>query len=168
MVTTQPVCGQCVVTVQPVCGHHMVSLWSPCSPCVVSAWSPCSQFVVTMWSVCGHYAASVWSACGHHVVSVWSATQSAPLFQTVRHGFPYQPTAMAFDPVQNLLAIGTKTGSLRMYPSSHRNVGHIWRTFNLHQNVHRMFMINASFFCIICLVFDCSCVVLIDRYSVFV
>ncbi len=37
-------------------------------------------------------------------------------FQTVRHGFPYQPTAMAFDPVQNLLAIGTKSGSLRMYP----------------------------------------------------
>ncbi|KAI0233080.1 Syntaxin-binding protein 5-like [Lamellibrachia satsuma] len=36
--------------------------------------------------------------------------------KTVRHGFPYQPTAMAYDPVQNLLAIGTKSGSLRMYP----------------------------------------------------
>ena len=36
--------------------------------------------------------------------------------QTVRHGFPYGPTALAYDPVQNLLAIGTKTGSLRMYP----------------------------------------------------
>lgn len=38
------------------------------------------------------------------------------LFQTFRHGFPYQPTAVAFDPVQKLLAIGTKSGSLRMYP----------------------------------------------------
>ncbi|XP_076076743.1 syntaxin-binding protein 5-like isoform X5 [Mytilus galloprovincialis] len=33
---------------------------------------------------------------------------------TVRHGFPYQPTAVAFDPVQHLLAIGTKTGWLRL------------------------------------------------------
>lgn len=32
------------------------------------------------------------------------------------HGFPHQPTAVAFDPIQRLLAIGTKTGSLRMYP----------------------------------------------------
>jgi len=36
--------------------------------------------------------------------------------QTVRHGFPFQPTALAYDPVQSLLAIGTKTGVLRMYP----------------------------------------------------
>lgn len=36
--------------------------------------------------------------------------------QVVRHGFPYQPTALAFDPVQNLLAIGTKSGSIRLYP----------------------------------------------------
>ncbi|XP_043235835.1 syntaxin-binding protein 5-like isoform X12 [Amphibalanus amphitrite] len=34
--------------------------------------------------------------------------------QIVRHGFPHQPTALAFDPVQKLLAIGTKTGSLRL------------------------------------------------------
>nr|XP_018914653.1 PREDICTED: syntaxin-binding protein 5 isoform X3 [Bemisia tabaci] len=34
--------------------------------------------------------------------------------KTFRHGFPYQPTAVAFDPVQRLLAIGTKTGSLRI------------------------------------------------------
>ncbi|CAD6209865.1 GSCOCG00010852001-RA-CDS, partial [Cotesia congregata] len=33
---------------------------------------------------------------------------------TFRHGFPHQPTAIAFDPVQKLLAIGTKTGSLRL------------------------------------------------------
>ena len=36
--------------------------------------------------------------------------------QTFRHGFPYQPTVLAYDPVQNILAIGTKTGALRMYP----------------------------------------------------
>lgn len=35
-------------------------------------------------------------------------------FQTFRHGFPHNPTALAFDPVQRLLAIGDKYGSLRM------------------------------------------------------
>ncbi|XP_057339582.1 syntaxin-binding protein 5 isoform X12 [Microplitis mediator] len=34
--------------------------------------------------------------------------------RTFRHGFPHQPTAVAFDPVQKLLAIGTKSGSLRL------------------------------------------------------
>ncbi|KYN17887.1 Syntaxin-binding protein 5 [Trachymyrmex cornetzi] len=34
--------------------------------------------------------------------------------KTFRHGFPHQPTALAFDPVQRLLAIGTKSGSLRI------------------------------------------------------
>nr|XP_012319329.1 syntaxin-binding protein 5-like isoform X2 [Aotus nancymaae]XP_012319330.1 syntaxin-binding protein 5-like isoform X2 [Aotus nancymaae] len=36
--------------------------------------------------------------------------------KTVRHGFPHQPTALAFDPVQKILAIGTRTGAIRMYP----------------------------------------------------
>ncbi|XP_023713553.2 syntaxin-binding protein 5-like [Cryptotermes secundus] len=34
--------------------------------------------------------------------------------KTFRHGFPFQPTAVAFDPVQHLLAVGTKSGSLRL------------------------------------------------------
>ncbi|XP_075449011.1 syntaxin-binding protein 5-like isoform X2 [Ascaphus truei] len=34
--------------------------------------------------------------------------------KTVRHGFPYQPTAFAFDPVQKVLAIGTRTGAIRI------------------------------------------------------
>lgn len=38
------------------------------------------------------------------------------LLQTFRHGFPHSPTALAYDPVQKLLAIGDKSGSLRMYP----------------------------------------------------
>ncbi|XP_059842342.1 syntaxin-binding protein 5a isoform X3 [Hypanus sabinus] len=37
------------------------------------------------------------------------------LCKTVRHGFPYQPSAMAFDPVQKILAIGTQSGSLRLF-----------------------------------------------------
>ncbi|XP_030059845.1 syntaxin-binding protein 5-like isoform X2 [Microcaecilia unicolor] len=36
------------------------------------------------------------------------------LCKTVRHGFPYQPTALAFDPVQKILAIGTRTGTIRI------------------------------------------------------
>uniref|UniRef100_A0A1A9URJ9 LLGL domain-containing protein n=1 Tax=Glossina austeni TaxID=7395 RepID=A0A1A9URJ9_GLOAU len=34
--------------------------------------------------------------------------------KTFRHGFPYSPTAFAFDPVQRLLAIGDKAGNLRI------------------------------------------------------
>ncbi|XP_055888508.1 syntaxin-binding protein 5-like isoform X1 [Biomphalaria glabrata] len=34
--------------------------------------------------------------------------------KTVRHGFPFTPTALAFDPIQHLLAIGNRNGSLRI------------------------------------------------------
>ncbi|XP_073834987.1 syntaxin-binding protein tomosyn isoform X7 [Musca autumnalis] len=34
--------------------------------------------------------------------------------KTFRHGFPYSPSAFAFDPVQRLLVIGDKSGSLRL------------------------------------------------------
>ncbi|XP_068194577.1 syntaxin-binding protein 5 isoform X4 [Antennarius striatus] len=37
------------------------------------------------------------------------------LCKTVRHGFPYQPSSMAFDPVQKILAIGTQAGALRLF-----------------------------------------------------
>ncbi|KAM9356196.1 syntaxin-binding protein 5 isoform 3-T3 [Pholidichthys leucotaenia] len=37
------------------------------------------------------------------------------LCKTVRHGFPYKPYSMAFDPVQKILAIGTQTGALRLF-----------------------------------------------------
>ncbi|XP_058838806.1 syntaxin-binding protein 5 [Topomyia yanbarensis] len=33
---------------------------------------------------------------------------------TFRHGFPYSPTALAYDPVQKVLAIGDKSGSIRI------------------------------------------------------
>ncbi|KAM8788991.1 syntaxin-binding protein 5 isoform 4-T4 [Rhynchonycteris naso] len=37
------------------------------------------------------------------------------LCKTVRHGFPYGPSALAFDPVQKILAVGTQTGALRLF-----------------------------------------------------
>ncbi|XP_054708194.1 syntaxin-binding protein 5-like [Uloborus diversus] len=37
------------------------------------------------------------------------------ILKTIRHGFPFQPTAIAFDPVQRILAIATKNGSLRLF-----------------------------------------------------
>ncbi|XP_074516307.1 syntaxin-binding protein 5 isoform X7 [Sebastes fasciatus] len=37
------------------------------------------------------------------------------LCKTVRHGFPYQPSSMAFDPVQKILAVGTQKGALRLF-----------------------------------------------------
>ncbi|XP_063954730.1 syntaxin-binding protein 5-like isoform X6 [Lytechinus pictus] len=35
--------------------------------------------------------------------------------KVVRHGFPFEPTAMAYDPVQNILAVGSKNGSMRIF-----------------------------------------------------
>uniref|UniRef100_A0A8C2JKH8 Syntaxin-binding protein 5-like n=1 Tax=Cyprinus carpio TaxID=7962 RepID=A0A8C2JKH8_CYPCA len=37
------------------------------------------------------------------------------LCKTVGHGFLYQPSSMAFDPVQKILAIGTQSGALRLF-----------------------------------------------------
>lgn len=37
-------------------------------------------------------------------------------FQTVQHGFPSKPTAVAWDPVLRLIALGTQTGVIKVYP----------------------------------------------------
>ncbi|XP_078089114.1 syntaxin-binding protein 5-like isoform X2 [Mustelus asterias] len=42
------------------------------------------------------------------------ASEHFQICKTVRHGFPCQPTALAFDPVQKILAIGCRTGALRI------------------------------------------------------
>jgi syntaxin-binding protein 5 len=34
---------------------------------------------------------------------------------TVRHGFPFKPLSMAYDPIQHLLAIGTRCGEVRIF-----------------------------------------------------
>eukprot|EP00118_Oscarella_pearsei_P010320 m.62892 g.62892 ORF g.62892 m.62892 type:complete len:1056 (+) comp35122_c0_seq5:281-3448(+) len=38
------------------------------------------------------------------------------LRKTVRHGLPNNPTALAIDPVQKIVAIGSKAGAIRIYP----------------------------------------------------
>uniref|UniRef100_A0A3P9Q666 LLGL scribble cell polarity complex component 1 n=2 Tax=Poecilia reticulata TaxID=8081 RepID=A0A3P9Q666_POERE len=35
--------------------------------------------------------------------------------KTVEHGFPHQPSALAFDPKLQLMAIGTKSGAIKIY-----------------------------------------------------
>lgn len=40
----------------------------------------------------------------------------SPLPQTVEHGFPNQPSALAFDPELRIMAIGTRSGAVKMYP----------------------------------------------------
>uniref|UniRef100_A0A7N5ZWB9 Syntaxin-binding protein 5-like n=1 Tax=Anabas testudineus TaxID=64144 RepID=A0A7N5ZWB9_ANATE len=49
------------------------------------------------------------------VVQETLQTEQFQLCKTVRHGFPYQPSSMAFDPVQKILAIGTQSGALRLF-----------------------------------------------------
>ena len=36
--------------------------------------------------------------------------------QTVEHGFPNQPSALAIDPELRIMAIGTRSGAVKMYP----------------------------------------------------
>jgi hypothetical protein len=50
----------------------------------------------------------------------------------VQHGFPNKPTAMAWDPALRILAIGTATGSVKVYPLviiSYWKVYHLDRVF---------------------------------------
>lgn len=37
-------------------------------------------------------------------------------FQTVQHGFPNKPTALAWDPSLRLMIIGTASGAIKVYP----------------------------------------------------
>lgn len=43
-------------------------------------------------------------------------TYPLPFVQTVEHGFPNQPSALAYDPKLQLMAIGTKSGAIKVYP----------------------------------------------------
>ncbi|XP_074605595.1 syntaxin-binding protein tomosyn [Brevipalpus obovatus] len=47
--------------------------------------------------------------------------------EIVRHGFPFNPTCVAFDPIQRLIAIGTRNGCIRIVgrPGVDINIQHI-------------------------------------------
>ncbi|XP_077443153.1 syntaxin-binding protein 5a isoform X2 [Stigmatopora argus] len=51
----------------------------------------------------------------NHLVQEHLQSEHFQLCKTVRHGFPYQPSSMAFDPVQKILAFGTQSGALRLF-----------------------------------------------------
>ncbi|XP_062293133.1 syntaxin-binding protein 5a isoform X2 [Scomber scombrus] len=51
----------------------------------------------------------------NHLIQETLQSDHFQLCKTVRHGFPYQPSSMAFDPVQKILAIGTQRGALRLF-----------------------------------------------------
>ena len=36
--------------------------------------------------------------------------------QVFSHGFPYHPTALAYDVLQSLVAVGNDRGTIRIYP----------------------------------------------------
>lgn len=36
--------------------------------------------------------------------------------QTVEHGFPHQPSALGYSPSLHILAIGTRSGAIKLYP----------------------------------------------------
>uniref|UniRef100_A0A8C3A5N1 Syntaxin binding protein 5L n=1 Tax=Cyclopterus lumpus TaxID=8103 RepID=A0A8C3A5N1_CYCLU len=65
---------------------------------------------------CGSAAGTPTSAATPKEIDVQETlvSENFQLCKTVRHGFPYQPTALAFDPVQKTLAIGSRTGGIRI------------------------------------------------------
>lgn len=62
-------------------------------------------------------ASSASSQPGAREVDIPETLQSEhfQLCKTVRHGFPFEPSSMAFDPVQKILAIGTNHGAMRLF-----------------------------------------------------
>ncbi|XP_077587450.1 syntaxin-binding protein 5-like isoform X6 [Stigmatopora nigra] len=60
-------------------------------------------------------AAQVGAAKENDAVPETLQSEHFQLCKTVRHGFPYQPSSMAFDPVQKILAVGTQNGALRLF-----------------------------------------------------
>ena len=50
-----------------------------------------------------------------NLVAIVPCTRSLPL-QTFRHGLPHQPSCLAYDSEQQLLAIGSHQGEITMYP----------------------------------------------------
>ncbi|KAJ0183057.1 hypothetical protein K1T71_001033 [Dendrolimus kikuchii] len=62
--------------------------------------------------------------------------------KTFRHGFPFSPTALAWDPIQKLLAIGDKSGNLRILggPGVDAHVRHD----NGEAVLHAKFLINEG------------------------
>ncbi|KAK2531413.1 Stxbp5 [Columba guinea] len=82
-------------------------------------------------SVASASSAAQQQQAGNRETEIQETLQSEhfQLCKTVRHGFPYQPSALAFDPVQKILAIGTQTGALRLYKLSveHRYADDLYR-----------------------------------------
>lgn len=67
--------------------------------------------------------------CPNERVScAWNETCTFPLpsIQTVEHGFPNQPSALAYDPKLQLMTIGTKSGAIKVYPFQGGNMRTIW------------------------------------------
>ncbi|KAJ3613092.1 hypothetical protein NHX12_019348 [Muraenolepis orangiensis] len=63
-------------------------------------------------------AAATPGARDNDVVQETLQSEHFQLCKTVRHGFPHQPSAMTFDPVQKILAVGTQGGALRLFGRS--------------------------------------------------
>lgn len=76
-----------------------------------------------------------------HLISIY-------FIQIVRHGFPYNPTCVAFDPIQRLIAIGTRNGCIRIVgrPGVDINVQHVGQQ----PVVQLIFIINEGSLISIC------------------
>lgn len=49
------------------------------------------------------------------------------LYQTVEHGFPHQPSALGYSPFLRLMAIGTRSGAIKLY-----SFEQLWLDFSYH------------------------------------
>lgn len=72
--------------------------------------------------ICGVFCCSLLSLSYPVIVSAVTARSHPPPVcplsppQTVEHGFPHQPSALSYSPSLQLLAIGTRSGAIKLYP----------------------------------------------------
>lgn len=80
-------------------------------------------FLVHLLLSAGCFYCSLLSLSYPVIVSAVTARSHSPPVcplsppQTVEHGFPHQPSALSYSPSLQLLAIGTRSGAIKLYPS---------------------------------------------------
>uniref|UniRef100_H2ZJQ9 Lethal giant larvae homologue 2 domain-containing protein n=1 Tax=Ciona savignyi TaxID=51511 RepID=H2ZJQ9_CIOSA len=78
---------------------------------------PKMNFKRVLEALSGNISGLSSSSSNQNIEPNFSSTLTADQFQPYkisRHGFPYRPTAFAYDPVQKLIAIGTYAGTIRI------------------------------------------------------
>ena len=99
--------------------HNITSVEADESSLAVVGCNLCGLGVLILWTPKMSRTRSFsFVVCMHKYQGGWWMLLSffTFLFQCTEHGFPHKPSCLAYDPKLKLLAIGTKSGALKVYP----------------------------------------------------